>query len=420
MIQGQRRVAVAVRVGHVVVGGSDAVVVQSMTNTDTADARPPPSRWLRCARAGSELVRITVNTRRRRRRCRRSVSASTTPGLDVPLIGDFHYNGHVLLRSSRACAAGARQVPHQSGQRRPGANHDKNFATMVECALAHGKPVRIGVNWGSLDQELLDAADGRERASRRQAAGPASAVMIEAMLQSALRSAEAAEELGLRRDRIVLSAKISDRAGPGAASTARWPSAPTTRCTSGLTEAGMGMKGHRRLAPRRLAILLQQGIGDTIRVSLTPEPGSSRTQEVRVAQQILQAMDIRAVPAAGHGLPRLRAHDLELLPGAGQQVEEVPARAHAEWRLTLAAGRDAAGRGDGLRRQRPRREQGTPTSASRCRARARRRARRSTRTASCTAPSRARPSPPTSAGWSTATSSAASARRQPWARARRS
>mgnify|MGYP001167393820 CR=1 FL=1 len=324
----ERRKTVPVRVGNVTVGGGHPVVVQSMTNTDTADAAGTAAQVAELFLAGSEVVRITVNTQEAAAAVPEIRARLADQGLAVPLVGDFHYNGHVLLRKFPACAEALDKYRINPGNVGKGANHDKNFATMVQCAVDHRKPVRIGVNAGSLDQELLnDLMEANARASVPQ---DAQTVFLEAMVQSALRSAHAAEELGLPRDHIVLSCKISK-----VQELVRVYRALADRTDHalhlGLTEAGMGMKGVVG-SSAGLAILLQQGIGDTVRVSLTPEPGSSRTQEVRVAQQILQAMDIRPF------LPQVTA-----CPGCGrttstyfqelsQQVEKFLHARMPEWK----------------------------------------------------------------------------------------
>ncbi|HEB52372.1 MAG TPA: flavodoxin-dependent (E)-4-hydroxy-3-methylbut-2-enyl-diphosphate synthase, partial [bacterium] len=284
-----RRPTVAVPVRDVTIGGAHPVVVQSMTNTDTADAAGTAAQIAELHRAGSELVRITVNTQAAAAAVPEIRTRLADLGVDVPLIGDFHYNGHVLLRRYPECADALAKYRINPGNVGKGANHDKNFATMVQCAIEHDRPVRIGVNAGSLDQELLaELMDANASASVPQ---DAQAVFLEAMVQSALRSAAAAEELGLAKERIVLSCKISK-----VQELVRVYRALADRCDYalhlGLTEAGMGSKGIVG-STAGLAILLQEGIGDTIRVSLTPDPGGSRAEEVRIAQQILRSMDIR-------------------------------------------------------------------------------------------------------------------------------
>jgi (E)-4-hydroxy-3-methylbut-2-enyl-diphosphate synthase len=330
MFAPQRKKTVAVRVGNITVGGGQPVVVQSMTNTDTADPKSTAAQVAELYLAGSEVVRITVNTQEAAAAVPEIRQRLSDRGLPVPLVGDFHYNGHVLLRKFPACADALDKYRINPGNVGKGANHDKNFATMIECAKDHQKPVRIGVNAGSLDQELLN--DLMEANARAAVPQDAQAVFLEAMVQSALRSAHAAEELGLPRHQIILSCKISK-----VQELVRVYRALADRTDHslhlGLTEAGMGMKGIVG-SSAALAILLQEGIGDTIRVSLTPEPGSSRTQEVRVAQQILQAMDIRPF------LPQVTA-----CPGCGrttstyfqelsQQVEKFLHARMPEWKKT--------------------------------------------------------------------------------------
>jgi (E)-4-hydroxy-3-methylbut-2-enyl-diphosphate synthase len=284
-----RRETVTVDVGGVPVGSSHPVVVQSMTNTDTADADATAIQVAQLAHAGSELVRITVNN---------EAAAQAVPvirakldglGVGVPLVGDFHYNGHLLL--TRYPEAAAALAKYRINPGNVGAKHrDENFARIVEVAIANDRPVRIGVNWGSLDQQLLtelmdaNAAQAEPRDSR--------AVMIEAMVESALRSAQLAEATGLPHDRIILSAKVS-----GVQDLVEVYTRLAERCDLplhlGLTEAGMGAKGIVA-STAGLAILLQRGIGDTIRVSLTPDPGGDRTEEVQIAQQVLQSLGLRS------------------------------------------------------------------------------------------------------------------------------
>jgi (E)-4-hydroxy-3-methylbut-2-enyl-diphosphate synthase len=284
-----RRASVAVDVGGVIVGGSAPVVVQSMTNTDTADVDATVAQVAALHRAGSELVRITVD---------RDESAAAVPkirerlerlGLDVPLIGDFHYIGHKLLADHPACAEALAKYRINPGNVGFKDKKDKQFAAIIERAIDFNKPVRIGVNWGSLDQELLT-----RMMDDNQAMGfplTASQVMRETIVQSALISAELAEEIGLPRNRIILSAKVSnvqDLIAVYAMLAARSDHA----LHLGLTEAGMGSKGIVASAAS-LGILMQQGIGDTIRISLTPEPGGDRSREVQVAQELLQVMGFR-------------------------------------------------------------------------------------------------------------------------------
>ncbi|HEX4627691.1 MAG TPA: flavodoxin-dependent (E)-4-hydroxy-3-methylbut-2-enyl-diphosphate synthase, partial [Gemmatimonadales bacterium] len=280
----RRRQTVVVDVGGVKVGGAHPVVVQSMTNTDTADVAATVAQVEALHQAGSELVRVTVNN---------EAAAAAVPDIvahvAVPVIGDFHYNGHLLLTKYPAAAAGLAKYrinPGNVGAKR----RDENFRTIIEVALRHGKPVRIGVNWGSLDQQLL--TEMMDENARRPDPLDARDVMLEAMVASAMRSAELAEECGMPHDDIILSAKLSGVQDlvDVYRRLARLSDYPLHL---GLTEAGMGTKGIIASAAG-LAILLQEGIGDTIRVSLTPRPGGDRTEEVRVAQQVLQSLELRS------------------------------------------------------------------------------------------------------------------------------
>jgi (E)-4-hydroxy-3-methylbut-2-enyl-diphosphate synthase len=285
-----RRASRGVDVGDVRVGGGAPIVVQSMTNTDTADVAATVAQVAALAHAGSELVRVTINT---------SEAAAALPeirrqlddiGCTVPLIGDFHYNGHKLLTEHPACARALAKYRINPGNVGKGAKRDSQFATLIELAIDYGKPVRIGVNWGSLDQALLARMmDENARAAEPADAG---AVMREALITSALDSAAHAESLGLPGDRIILSCKVSNVQDLIAVY-----SELARRCDYalhlGLTEAGMGSKGIVASAAA-MAVLLQQGIGDTLRVSLTPEPGGERTREVIVAQELLQTMGLRS------------------------------------------------------------------------------------------------------------------------------
>ncbi|HXG43852.1 MAG TPA: flavodoxin-dependent (E)-4-hydroxy-3-methylbut-2-enyl-diphosphate synthase [Gemmatimonadales bacterium] len=284
-----RRSTVTTWVGAVPVGSAHPIVVQSMTNTDTADVEATAAQVAALARAGSELVRVTVNNEAAARAVPRIVERVSELGVSVPIIGDFHYNGHLLLTSYPECAralAKYRINPGNVGGKR----RDENFAAIIAVALRFEKPVRIGVNWGSLDQALLtELMDANARAPEPREARD---VTLEAMVASALRSAELAESLGLPHDRIILSAKVS-----GVQDLIEVYQALAARCDYplhvGLTEAGMGTKGVVA-STAGLAILLQAGIGDTIRVSLTPRPGGDRTEEVQVAQQILQSLGLRS------------------------------------------------------------------------------------------------------------------------------
>jgi (E)-4-hydroxy-3-methylbut-2-enyl-diphosphate synthase len=284
-----RRRSVAVDVGGVGVGGDHPVVVQSMTNTDTADVEATIRQVAALWRAGSEIVRVTVNNEASAAAVPHIVEGLAARGVEVPVVGDFHYNGHLLLAKFADCAralAKYRINPGNVGAKR----HDENFRTIVELAIAHGKPVRIGVNWGSLDQALL--TEMMDANARRADPSAAQEVVRAAMVESALRSATFAEEVGLPHDRIVLSTKVS-AVQDLVAIYQRLAVLCDYPLHLGLTEAGMGTKGIVS-STAGLAILLQQGIGDTIRVSLTPKPGGDRTEEVQVAQQILQSLEIRS------------------------------------------------------------------------------------------------------------------------------
>ncbi len=285
----ERRQSVPVHVGNVKVGGGAPVVVQSMTNTDTADAEGTARQVAALARAGSEIVRITVD---------RDEAAAAVPhikdkllkmGLDVPLVGDFHYIGHTLLANHPACAEALDKYRINPGNVGFGKKKDTQFSSIVEMAIKHNKPVRIGANWGSLDQELLTRLmDENVKSPDPQ---DARAVTREAMVQSALLSAERAEELGLSREKIILSAKVS-AVQDLIAVYMELGRRSNYAIHLGLTEAGMGSKGIVA-SSAALGVLMQQGIGDTIRISLTPEPGGDRTVEVKVAQELLQTMGFR-------------------------------------------------------------------------------------------------------------------------------
>jgi (E)-4-hydroxy-3-methylbut-2-enyl-diphosphate synthase len=289
-----RRPCIAVRIGSVTVGGDAPIVVQSMTNTDTADVAATASQVADLARADSELVRVTVNNEEAAAAVPRIRERLAAWGIDAPLIGDFHFNGHRLLSKYPACAELLDKYRINPGNVGRGRKKDAQFATIVEIACRHDKPVRIGVNWGSLDQEL--AARLMDENARLPQPKSAAEVMHEAMIRSALDSARRAEDIGLGRDRIVLSVKMS-----GVQDLIAVYRKLAARCDYplhlGLTEAGMGSKGIVA-STAALAVLLQEGIGDTIRVSLTPEPGGSRTQEVLVAQEILQSMGLRSFTPA--------------------------------------------------------------------------------------------------------------------------
>jgi (E)-4-hydroxy-3-methylbut-2-enyl-diphosphate synthase len=285
-----RRMSRQSRVGHVAIGGDAPIVVQSMTNTDTADVAATVRQVADLARAGSEIVRVTVNN---------AEAAAAVPvirdqldaqGMHVPLVGDFHYNGHRLLAQHPACAEALAKLRINPGNVGRGARRDEQFATLVEFACRYGKPVRIGVNWGSLDPELL--ARMMDENARRAEPEASAVVTRNALVASALESARQAEALGLAHDAIILSCKVS-----GVQDLISVYRDLAARCDYplhlGLTEAGMGSKGIVA-STAALAVLLQEGIGDTIRISLTPEPGGDRTREVVVAQEILQTLGLRS------------------------------------------------------------------------------------------------------------------------------
>jgi len=303
-----RRSSVPVQIGAIRVGGDAPVVVQSMTNTDTADAEGTAQQVKALARAGSELVRVTVNTAEAAEAVPRIRDRLDQMGVGVPLIGDFHFNGHKLLREHPACADALAKYRINPGNVGRGSKRDPQFAEMIETACRYGKPVRIGVNWGSLDQDLLTRLMDENSASDQPLS--AQQIMRDAVVLSALDSARRAETLGMPHDRIILSAKVS-----GVQDLIAIYGELAGRCDYplhlGLTEAGMGSKGIVA-STAGMAVLLQRGIGDTIRVSLTPEPGGDRTQEVIVAQEILQTMGLRSF------LPLVTA-----CPGCGRTTSTV-------------------------------------------------------------------------------------------------
>jgi (E)-4-hydroxy-3-methylbut-2-enyl-diphosphate synthase len=286
----QRRQTSNVSIGHVTVGSCHPIVVQSMTNTDTVDVKATVSQTVALARAGSELVRITVNVEGAARAVPEIRRQLDDLGIDVPLIGDFHYNGHLLLTQYKECARALAKYRINPGNVGVGKRHDENFRTLIEVAREQDRPVRIGVNWGSLDQSLLTQM--MDENARLPQPLDAREVTMDAMVESALRSAEMAESYGLAHEKIILSAKVS-----GVQDLIDVYRRLSTRCDYplhlGLTEAGMGAKGVVA-STAAMSVLLQEGIGDTIRVSLTPAPNGDRTEEVHVAQQILQSLGIRS------------------------------------------------------------------------------------------------------------------------------
>ena len=324
----KRHPTVPVRIGTVTIGGSAPVVVQSMTNTDTADIEATALQTMALAGAGSELVRITVNTEEAAAAVPLIRERLDRAGCTVPLVGDFHFNGHRLLDKHPACAEALAKLRINPGNVGRGAKRDEQFGKMIEFACRYDKPVRIGVNWGSLDQELL--ARRLDENAKLPAPKPLDAVTREVLVASAIESARQAETWGLPHDRIVLSAKVSSVPELVAVYTALaagcdWP------LHLGLTEAGMGVKGIVS-STAALAILLRRGIGDTIRVSLTPEPGAARTQEVHVAQEILQALELRSFSPAVIACPGCGRTSSDLFQRLARDVQDFLRARMPEWR----------------------------------------------------------------------------------------
>jgi len=324
-----RRHSVAVRIGNVIVGGDAPIVVQSMTNTDTADVEGTAKQVAELARARSELVRITVNTPEAAAAVPRIRERLDMMGCGVPLIGDFHYNGHQLLEREPACAEALAKYRINPGNVGFGRKRDVQFATIIEFALKYSKPVRIGANWGSLDQSMVAALMDENHS--RATPWDASRVAREALIRSALDSAARAEELGLSRDRIILSCKVS-----GVQELIAVYRDIGGRCDYalhlGLTEAGMGSKGIVA-STAALGVLLQEGIGDTIRISLTPEPGESRTREVIVAQELLQTMGLRAFTPLVTACPGCGRTTSTLFQELAKAVQDHVRAKMPEWRM---------------------------------------------------------------------------------------
>jgi (E)-4-hydroxy-3-methylbut-2-enyl-diphosphate synthase len=328
-VPGARRPTVGVRVGKVVVGGGAPVVVQSMTNTDTEDPASTARQIAELARAGSELVRITVNTPAAAAAVPRIRERLEMMGVEVPIVGDFHYNGHQLLEGEPACAEALAKYRINPGNVGFGKKKDSQFAAIIEKALEYGKPVRIGANWGSLDQSMVAAL--MDENAHRAEPWDAGHVAREALIRSALDSARRAEELGLPRERIILSCKVSgvqeliavyrDLARRG-----------DYALHLGLTEAGMGSKGITA-SSAALGVLLQEGIGDTIRISLTPEPGQSRTAEVIVAQELLQTMGLRAFTPLVTACPGCGRTTSEFFQELARTVQAHVRAKMPEWRV---------------------------------------------------------------------------------------
>jgi (E)-4-hydroxy-3-methylbut-2-enyl-diphosphate synthase len=325
-----RRATRQVRIGHVLVGGGAPVAVQSMTNTDTADIVATVKQVGELWRAGSELVRVTVNTPEAAAAVPKVVDRLLMMGVDVPVVGDFHYNGHQLLAKEPACAEALAKYRINPGNVGFGRKRDTQFAQMIEFAIQYGKPVRIGVNWGSLDQAL--ATRLMDENAQRSAPWDASRVLREALIRSALDSAQRAVELGLPAERIVLSCKVSGVQELIAVyrDLAR---RSDFALHLGLTEAGIGSKGIVA-SSAALAVLLQEGIGDTIRISLTPEPGAPRTQEVVVAQELLQTMGLRAFTPMVTACPGCGRTTSEFFQELAQRVQEHVRAKMPEWKIS--------------------------------------------------------------------------------------
>jgi len=325
-----RRLTQPVQIGKVIVGGGKPVVVQSMTNTDTADVAASVKQVAELWRAGSEMVRLTVNNPESAAAIPRIVDKLAMMGIEVPLIGDFHYNGHQLLTGEPACAEALAKYRINPGNVGFGKKKDTQFAQLIEFAIRYGKPVRIGANWGSLDQAL--AAQLMDENSRREQPWDASRVLREALIRSAVDSAERAVELGLGRERIILSAKVS-----GVQELIAVYRDLSARCDFalhlGLTEAGIGSKGIVASAAA-LSVLLQEGIGDTIRISLTPEPGQARTQEVIVAQELLQTTGQRAFTPMVTACPGCGRTTSEFFQELAKVVQNHVREKMPEWKVS--------------------------------------------------------------------------------------
>ncbi|MBK1709757.1 MULTISPECIES: flavodoxin-dependent (E)-4-hydroxy-3-methylbut-2-enyl-diphosphate synthase [Marichromatium] len=326
----QRRACVPVRVGHLTIGGGAPVVIQSMTNTDTVDVEATVRQTLALARAGSEMVRITVNNEEAARAVPRIREALDAQGCAVPLVGDFHFNGHRLLNDHPACAEALGKYRINPGNVGRGEKKDAQYASMIETACRYDRPVRIGVNWGSLDQELL--ARMMDENNRAAAPKEPQQLMYEAMVESAVSSADRAVELGLAKDHIILSCKMS-----GVQDLIAVYRMLGARCDYalhlGLTEAGMGSKGIVA-STAALAVLLQEGIGDTIRVSLTPAPGEARTREVEVAQEILQSMGLRSFTPMVTACPGCGRTTSDTFQHLAQDIQAYLRERMPEWRGT--------------------------------------------------------------------------------------
>lgn len=332
----EKRKTIKVQVGNQFIGGDAPVLVQSMTNTPTEDPVATADQIKELYDAGSEIVRITVNTREAAHQVPAIVSRLEKLGVDVPLVGDFHYNGHILLSEFTDCARLLAKYRINPGNVGRGEKHDENFKAMIDCAIKWNKPVRIGVNWGSLDQDLLK----RMMDDNAALADPKEAheVLIEAIVESAVQSAAKAVEYGLSKDRIVLSAKVSEV--PDLIEVYRRLASRSNHALHlGLTEAGMSMKG-MVASSAALSVLLFEGIGDTIRVSLTPEPGEKRTQEVFVCQQILQSLKIRAFKPQVTACPGCGRTTSTVFQELAKEIEEHLSTRRQQWQQLYPDAKD--------------------------------------------------------------------------------
>jgi len=336
MIRAEKRKSIKVQVGNQYIGGDAEVLVQSMTNTPTEDPEATANQVRELYDAGSEIVRITVNTREAAKQVPAIVSMLEKMGVDVPLVGDFHYNGHILLTEFQDCARLLAKYRVNPGNVGRGDKHDENFKAMIDCAIKYEKPVRIGVNWGSLDQDLLKRMMD-ENASLKEPQD-AHEVLIEAIVESAVQSAAKAVEYGLPKNRIVLSAKVSEV--PDMIEVYRRLAARSDHALHlGLTEAGMSMKGIVA-SSAALSVLLFEGIGDTIRVSLTPEPGADRAKEVHVCQQILQSLHIRSFKPQVTACPGCGRTTSTVFQELAKEIEEHLSMRRKQWQDLYPASKD--------------------------------------------------------------------------------
>lgn len=336
MIRAEKRKSIKVQVGNQYIGGDAEVLVQSMTNTPTEDPEATANQVRELYDAGSEIVRITVNTREAAKQVPVIVSRLEKMGVDVPLVGDFHYNGHILLTEFQDCARLLAKYRVNPGNVGRGDKHDENFKAMIDCAIKYEKPVRIGVNWGSLDQDLLKRMMDENAALKEPQ--DAHEVLIEAIVESAVQSAAKAVEYGLPKNRIVLSAKVSEV--PDMIEVYRRLAARSDHALHlGLTEAGMAMKGIVA-SSAALSVLLFEGIGDTIRVSLTPEPGADRAKEVHVCQQILQSLHIRSFKPQVTACPGCGRTTSTVFQELAKEIEEHLSMRRKQWQDLYPASKD--------------------------------------------------------------------------------